>query len=410
MGEVGAGVPHVPRSLVISADIAWRAIVVAAAAWGVLWLGSRMSAVIIPVAVAILLTALLTPVVVAMQRWLRLPRGLAAGLALLGTVATVAGLLTVAGNEAVNGFSELRAQAEDGLREVERWLTTGPFDLEGEPLQDLYAEAQRWLDRNRGTVTSGAVSTADRATGILAGGMICLVVTFFLLADGDRVWRWHMRLLPRDVRQRVHQAFRRGWVTVGSYVRAQLLMAAIDAVGIGAGTWALGLPLVVPLALLTFFAAAIPIVGAVVAGLVAVLLALVTKGVAAAVVMAVIVLAVQQIEGNVIGPLLMSRAVSIHPIAVIIGVAVGSYAWGIPGAIFAVPFMGIVNTVTLYLRGYDAYPGLAEGGDAEIDFGPEVDDGARMPEDEDPPGGEPARAGGQDGSTAPGATDVPPAS
>lgn len=391
---------HVPRSLVVSADIAWRAMVVGIAAWGVLWVTSRLSQVIIPVAIAILLTAFLSPLVTALQRGFRIPRGLGAAIAILCLLGVVGSLLTLAGNEAVNGFSDLRTQAESGLREVEDWLRTGPFQVEGEPLQDLYANAQQWLNRNRGTVTSGAVSTANTATGILAGGLIALVVTFFLLADGDRVWRWHMRLLPADIRQHVHQAFRRGWVTIGSYVRAQILMAAIDAVGIGIGAWILGLPLVLPLALLTFFAAAVPIAGAVVAGAVAVLLALVTQGVTSAVIMALIVLAVQQIEGNVIGPLLMSRAVSIHPIAVIVGVAVGTYMGGIPGAIFAVPFMAVVNTVTLYLRGYDAYPALARGGDADLGLGAQLDEGAHLPPDEDPPGGDPPFGAGPD-ETAP---------
>lgn len=370
---------HVPPGLVIAADIAWRAIVVVIALWGVVMIIGRVSSVVIPAAIGILIAALLMPVVAVLNRRVGLPRSLSAAIAVLAALAVVGGLLTLAGGQAVSGFSDLRDQAEGGLREIERWLREGPLKVEGQPLQDLWDQAQSWIDRNRGTVTSGALSAGGIFTNALTGGLVALVVAFFLLADGDRIWSWHVRLLPNRIQNRVHEAFRRGWVSIGSYVRMQMLMAGIDAIGIGAGAAILGLPLVIPLALVVFFSAAVPIIGAVVAGALAVLVALVAKGLTTAIIMLVIVIVVQQLESNLLGPLLMSKAVSIHPLAVILGVAVGSYLAGIPGAVFAVPIMAVTNTVVLYLRGYDAYPRLGvEGdashdGDAATDFGPQLE-------------------------------------
>jgi putative heme transporter len=192
----------------------------------------------------------------------------------------------------------------------------------------------------------------------VAGALISLFCTLFFLHDGRHIWAWVVGLLPRHSRERVHQAGRRGLVTLGGYTRTQILVALVDAVGIGLGAVVLGVPLALPLAALVFIGSFIPIVGALATGFIAILVALVAQGPADALWMLVIVLVVQQIEGHVLQPLLMGHAVSLHPVAVILAVAAGSLAAGIVGALFAVPIVAVLNTVILYLHGHDKFPDL----------------------------------------------------
>lgn len=193
---------------------------------------------------------------------------------------------------------------------------------------------------------------------VAAGTLIALFCTLFFLIDGRGIWAWLVGLMPRGSRERVHQAGRRGWVTLGAYTRTQILVAGVDAVGIGVGAAILQLPLVVPLAVLVFFGSFIPFVGAIVTGSIAVLVALVTQGWVSALVMLAIVLIVQQLEGHVLQPFLMGHAVSLHPVAVLLVVTTGSLVAGIIGALFAVPLAALVNTVVLYLHGHDKFPQL----------------------------------------------------
>ncbi len=193
---------------------------------------------------------------------------------------------------------------------------------------------------------------------MVAGILIVFFVTIFFLLDGRGIWTWVVGLLPRQVRERTHQAGRRGLVTLSSYVRTQILVAFIDAVGIGIGAAVIGLPLVVPMAALVFLGAFIPFVGAIVTGVIAVLVALVVKGWVMALVMLGVVLLVQQIEGHILQPFLMGRAVSLHPVAVLLSVTAGTVLGGIVGALFAVPVVAVLNTVILYFNGHDKFPEL----------------------------------------------------
>lgn len=354
----------VPFALRVSAGIAWRLIVLAAALWGLFQILAATSTVVIPVGVAVLFTALLMPLVVLLNRKLHFPRHLAALVALLGGVALVVGLITLAGGQIVTGVSQLGQSVEQGLNQIQYWLANSPLQIGGEQLNEMVGQGRNWVADNSGSLTSGVLSAGTTAGTMAAGTIIALFVTFFFLAEGDRIWSWLVSLLPRDVRTPVHEGFRRGWVSLGSYVKTQALVAGVDAVLISAGAFALGLPLVLPLALIIFFSSAIPIVGAVVSGALAVILALVVKGVVPSLIMLGIVLAVQQIESNVLSPVLMSKAVALHPLATLLGVAVGSYLMGIVGALFAVPVMAVLNTVLLYLNGHDKFPMLAQNASA----------------------------------------------
>ena len=180
----------------------------------------------------------------------------------------------------------------------------------------------------------------------------------FFLKDGPVIWAWLVRLLPAPARSRAHEAGRRGAVTLAAFTRTQILVALIDAIGIGLGALILGIPLALPLAVLVFLASFIPFVGAVATGAIAVLVALVDQGVGTALIMLGVVLLVQQIEGNVLQPLLLGHAVSLHPVAVLLSVTAGSLSAGIVGALLAVPFVATLNTVVLYLHGRDKFPEL----------------------------------------------------
>ncbi|ADG73846.1 protein of unknown function UPF0118 [Cellulomonas flavigena DSM 20109] len=348
----------VPASVRAWAGWSWRALVILAALAAGLWLVAALKVIVVPVAVALLLTVLLSPVVRALQRYVRLPRSAAAGTALVGLIALVAGLLTLAGRSIVNGIAELWEQARSGFDELLTWLSEGPLQLGTGEIEDYLGQVQDAAASSGQQLVSGALSVGVTVGHVAAGTLIALFCTLFFLIDGRGIWAWLVGLMPRGSRERVHQAGRRGWVTLGAYTRTQILVAAVDAVGIGIGAAFLQLPLVVPLAVLVFFGSFIPFVGAIVTGSIAVLVALVTQGWVSALIMLGIVLLVQQLEGHVLQPFLMGHAVSLHPVAVLLVVTTGSLVAGIVGALFAVPLAALVNTVVLYLHGHDKFPQL----------------------------------------------------
>ncbi|MBO3096522.1 AI-2E family transporter [Cellulomonas dongxiuzhuiae] len=351
--------PHpVPASVRAWAGWSWRTLVILAALAAGLWLVAALKVIVVPVAVALLVTVLLSPVVAALQRYARLPRAAAAGTALVLLLALVAGLLTLAGRSIANGITALWEQARDGFTQLLRWLSDGPLQLATDDLDRYVQQLQDTVASSGQQIASGALSVGVTVGHVAAGVLIALFCTLFFLIDGRRIWAWVVGLMPRGSRERVHQAGRRGWVTLGAYTRTQILVAGVDAVGIGIGAAFLQLPLVVPLAVLVFFGSFIPFVGAIVTGSIAVLVALVTQGWGSALIMLGVVLLVQQLEGHVLQPFLMGHAVSLHPVAVLLVVTTGSLVAGIVGALFAVPLAALVNTVVLYLHGHDKFPQL----------------------------------------------------
>ena len=348
----------VPAAVRAWSDWSWRVLVILAGLAAGLWLLAALKVIVVPVAIALLITVLLSPVVAAMQRYLRLPRAAAAGLALVLLLGLVAGLLTLAGRSIVNGIAALWEQAREGVDELVSWLSDGPLHL-GQGDLDTYVEQLQDAAASSGQqIASGALSVGVTVGHVAAGTLIALFCSLFFLIDGRGIWAWVVGLMPRGSRERFHQAGRRGWVTLGAYTRTQILVAGVDAVGIGIGAAFLQLPLVVPLAVLVFFGSFIPFVGAIVTGSIAVLVALVTQGWGSALIMLGVVLLVQQLEGHVLQPFLMGHAVSLHPVAVLLVVTTGSLVAGIVGALFAVPLAALINTVVLYLHGHDKFPQL----------------------------------------------------
>ncbi|WP_406040287.1 AI-2E family transporter [Micromonospora sp. NBC_00898] len=334
---------EVPHALRIAAAWSWRLIVVGVVTWGLLRIVGTIRIVIIPLAVALLLSALLAPAV----GWLlkaRFPRSLATGVVLVGGLAAVIGTLTLVVNEFIQGVPELSEKSSQGVRQIQNWLKTGPLHLSDSQLNRYIDEAQGWINGNTEKFTSGALSTAATLAEVLTGTILVLFATFFFLRDGSRIWRFLVRLLPVAARWKVDDAGRASWSTLGAYVRATVLVAFIDAVGIGIFLVVFDIPFAFPLAALVFLGAFIPIVGAALSGVVAVLVALVDSGPIKALIILGVVIGVQQVEGHVLQPLIMGRAVAIHPLAVIIGIAAGVVLAGITGALVAVPLIAVLNT------------------------------------------------------------------
>ncbi|WP_251150603.1 AI-2E family transporter [Cellulosimicrobium sp. Marseille-Q4280] len=347
-----------PDSVRAAAAWSWRLLLIGALVAATLWVVTQLKVIVVPIAVALLLTVLLTPVQRFCQRRLGMSRGLASGVALLGLLLVVAGLVTLAGQQIVSGFQELRDQAVEGFQQFTAWLADGPLKLDSVTLDSYLDQAQSALSENQSSIVSGALGAATTVGHVLAGALIALFCTFFFLLDGRTIWSWAVGLLPLRSRDRVHQAGRRGIITLSAYTRTQILVAAVDAVGIGIGAAFFVPSLALPLAILVFVGSFIPIVGAIVTGSIAVLVVLVAQGWPQALIMLAIVLLVQQIEGHILQPFLMGHAVSLHPVAVLLVVAAGSFAAGILGALFAVPIAAVLNTVVLYLHGHDKFPEL----------------------------------------------------
>jgi predicted PurR-regulated permease PerM len=341
----------VPRPLKIAGAWSWRLIVVAIVLLGLLWLVGKLAIVVIPLAIALLLAALLGPAVGRLRR-LGLPRLLATVIVVIGGLAAVVGTLTLVVNAFIDGLPELRVKALDGLQEIQSWLKTGPFHLTDLQLSNLIDTAQRTVTENQDRLTSLGLTTASTAAEILSGTFLVLFALFFFLRDGRTIWRFGLYLVPAQAREPLDQAGLAAWRTLVSYVRATVLVAFIDAVGIGVALAVLRVPLVLPLAALVFLTSFIPIIGATLSGAVAVLVALVTNDLITALLVLAAVIAVQQIEGHLLQPLIMGRAVAIHPLAVIIGIASGLVLGGIIGALIAVPIIAVLNTGIRHLANH----------------------------------------------------------
>jgi predicted PurR-regulated permease PerM len=285
-----------------------------------------------------------------------LPRGLAAILVVISGLAFVVALLAFAGQQVANGANDLADQTVKGLDEVERWLKNGPLHASDSQVNDYIARAQDAITPSTegGSILSRVTEVGTALGHVLAGFFIILFSTYFFLADGDRIWSWMVRLAPRAGRQHVDSSGRVAWISLTQFVRATVIVAATDAIGIMIVAAVLRVPFVLAIGVLVFLGAFIPMVGATVAGTVAILVALVDQGPVTALFMLGGVILVQQIEGHILQPFLMGRWVSVHPLGVIIAIGCGVLVAGIPGALVAVPLAAAVNAVVQHLATYTA--------------------------------------------------------
>ena len=330
----------------------WRLLLIFAAIVTLLWLILRLEILFVPVALATILSALLMPVVDFLDRR-GAPRGGAVALVLLTSIALFGGLLAFVVNQFVAGAPALVGQVSTSIEGLGSWLTDGPLKISEQQINQARDAAIDALRSNQEKVTSGALSTAGTLTEILTGALLVLFTLIFLLQGGRNIFAFLTKIFPMHVRDRVRDAGRAGFHSLIGYVRATFLVAAVDATGIGVGLAIMGIPLALPLASLVFLGAFVPLVGAVVTGFLAVIVALIAKGWVYALITLALIIAVQQLEGHVLQPLVMGRAVAIHPLAIVLVIAGGAVLAGIVGALLAVPALAFLNSAIRVLAADD---------------------------------------------------------
>lgn len=330
----------------------WRLLVIVAALVGLLWLVKQLEIIVVPVALATILAALLLPAVDFLHRR-GAPRGGAVALMLLSGFAVVGGIMTFVVSQFIEGAPALVEQVTQSIDGVGNWLTDGPLGVSDQQIDQMRTAAVEALRNNQERLTSGALSTATTVTEIVTGALLVLFTLIFLLHGGRNIFAFVTQIFPDHVRDRVRDAGKAGFRSLIGYVRATFLVALVDAVGIGTGLAIMGVPLALPLASLVFLGAFIPLVGAVITGFLAVIVALIAKGWIYALITLGLVIAVQQLEGHVLQPLVMGRAVSIHPLAIVLAIAGGGVMAGIIGALLAVPVMAFLNSAVRVLMASD---------------------------------------------------------
>jgi predicted PurR-regulated permease PerM len=343
---------HVPWGVDLAAAWAWRFLVIVAAGYLIARVLGFFAVITLPLVVALLIAALVTPVVAGLHR-IGVPRRLAAAFVVIGGIAFISALLTFAGQQVAQGASDLADQVVRGLEEIRDWLQTGPLNASDSQINDVIQSAQDAIARQsqEGGALSRVTEVGTAVGHVVAGFFIVLFATFFFLADGERIWAWLVRLAPRAAREHVDGSGRVAWVSLTQFVRATVIVAATDAIGIMIVAAVLGVPFVMAIGVLVFLGAFVPMIGATIAGIVAILVALVAQGPITALFMLGGVIAVQQLEGHVLQPFLMGRFVSVHPLGVIVAIGCGVLVAGIAGALVAVPLAAAGNAVVQHLSG-----------------------------------------------------------
>jgi putative heme transporter len=349
----------VPWGVRVAAEAGWRLLVLAGTLWVLMRIISAVQLVVLSFVAALLITALLEPVVTRLRRY-GVPRGIATALtAILGFV--VMGLIGwFVTWQVMENIDNLSDQIQDGIDELRNWLLNSPFHVTDKQINDIAENLREAVGANTDEITSAGLEGVTVIVEALTGILLAVFSTLFLLYDGKRIWQWSLKLVPAAARPGVAGAGPRAWRTLTAYVRGTVLVALIDAVFIGIGIYFLDVPMAVPLAVFIFLFSFIPLVGAVASGALAVVVALVTQGVFTAVMTLAVVLAVQQIEGHILQPFILGRAVRVHPLAVVLSVAAGSLVAGIGGAIVAVPLVAVTNTVVSYLKSYSQEAALRQ--------------------------------------------------
>ncbi len=344
-----------PLGVRVAAAWSWRLIVIGVAVAALLWLIVQVRILVVPVLVAVLLTALLQPVVQFFVRrgW---PHWLGVVTALLALFAAVAVLVTLIVTQLRQGLGDVVVRSTDAWNDFVHWLETA-FGLSAEQVNGFIDQVVTTIQNHQNEIWSGALAVTTTAGQLVTGTLLTLFSLIFLLIDGKRIWYWVLGFLPASAHAPVHTAGLAGWVSVGQYVRVQIFVAFVDAVGIGVGAAILGVPLPIPIAILVFLGSFIPFLGAITTGALAVFIALVYNGPVNALIMLGVVILVNQIEGHVLQPLVMGNAVRVHPLGVVLAVSAGALLAGIPGALFAVPIAASASAMVNALVARKWVPG-----------------------------------------------------
>ncbi len=366
-----------------AAEWCWRLLIIFAAVLAVAYLARKLSSVTIPMSIALLGAALMAPLVNWMQRF-GVPRAIGVFVTLVGALGLLAGIMTFVVEQFVTGVPQLSDEFKTSVHQVQDWLINGPLHLSNDQIRNAGDTIVKTVESNKDALTNGALTTATVIGEFFTGAFLTLFILIFFLYGGDQIWEFCTRIIPTAHREKVRTAGRLGFGTLTGFVRATVLVAAVDAIGIGSGLAILSVPLALPLASLVFIGAFIPIVGSFIAGSVAVFIALMTKGLVTALIVLGITVAVMQLEGHVLQPLLMGRAVRIHPLAVVLAIAAGVVLAGLAGGLLAVPFVAVLNTAMRSLLAdspEEAYQELHTGDPDEPMFhaDPDTPDGVRIP-------------------------------
>ena len=342
---------QVPWAFDLAAAWSWRLLVIAAAGYVVFYLMAMFSVIFLPLAIALLIAALASPVVHSASK-VGINRKLTAAIVVVGGLGAVVLLLTFVGTQVSAGFSDLANQVVSGLEEIRRWLRTGPLQASDSQINDYIKEAQSAITSSSEQLLARVTELGTTIGHIVAGFFIVLFASSYFLADGSRIWAWCVRLFPRAARVRADESGKVAWRSVTQFVRVTVIIAFVDAIGIMIVAFILKVPFAVAIGVLVFLGAFIPMVGATLSGSVAVLVALVAHGPIVALLMLGGVILVQQIEAHVLQPFLAGRFVSLHPLGVIVAIGMGVLVAGIAGALLAVPLAAALNAVAQYLAGY----------------------------------------------------------
>ncbi|MFF0382547.1 AI-2E family transporter [Streptomyces sp. NPDC004286] len=368
----------VPWGVRVAAEAGWRLLVLAGTVWVLMRVISAVQLVVFAFVVALLVTALLQPTVARLMRY-GMPRGPSTALTAISGFVIIGLLGWFVTWQVMENIDTLSSQLQNGIDDLRNWLLKSPFHVTDKQINQIAKNLREAVGANTDQITSAGLEGVQVVVEALTGILLVFFSTLFLLYDGKRIWEWFLKLVPAAARPGVAGAGPRAWATLTAYVRGTVLVALIDAIFIGLGIYFLDVPMAVPLAVFIFLFSFIPLVGAVASGALAIVVALVTQGVFTALMTLVVVLAVQQIEGHILQPFILGRAVRVHPLAVVLTVAAGGMVAGIGGAVVAVPLVAVTNTVVGYLKRYSAeqhYPTPA----SDDSVGPALEDEAPQAE------------------------------
>ena len=338
----------VPKGVRVAADWSWRLLLIAGVIALFIWLVIKLRIIVIPVLVAVLIAALLVP----FKNWLMkhgAPRWLAVLASFVSLLVVLSGLITLWVTQVVRGTKDITHQTQQAWRDWAQILADSPLHISQQQMDEWFHHLMKLVNDSSGQWLHGALSVGTTIGHVFTGLLLALFTTLFFLIDGRAIWNWILRLMPQKARLPLDGAGLAGWKTLTNFARVQILVAFIDGFGIGIGAALLGVPMAIPIGIMVFLGSFIPIVGAIVTGIIAVFIALVYNGPVIAIILLAVVLFVHQFESHVLQPLIMGTAVKVHPLAVVLVVATGSFLAGIPGALFAVPLAATLNVMISFL-------------------------------------------------------------